>query len=191
MVIGKTFAWGHLPKTGGDATLRLFSVFPEIVVFADDRAEHAKHTFFRDREGEITGKRLALNIRRLPSWIVSWAHQLERGAPGFPPKEMATPAEMVEWDVADRMIRAFTDDGRFTIDHWIRMEHLKDDFLAFIAQQAEISTEKKVEVAAAPMVNTMEYDHDVLNWFTEQELARLYERNPRWAEIERREYEEG
>ena len=35
MVIGKEFAWAHLPKTGGDTTRTLFEAFPGLVQFAD------------------------------------------------------------------------------------------------------------------------------------------------------------
>ena len=43
MVIGERFAWGHLQKTGGDATWELFRLFPDLVVFADPRNIEAKH----------------------------------------------------------------------------------------------------------------------------------------------------
>ena len=35
MVIGKSFVWAHLGKTGGNTTLRLFQLFPELIEHAD------------------------------------------------------------------------------------------------------------------------------------------------------------
>lgn len=41
--------WAHLPKAAGDATLRLFRLFPELIISADDERTQGKHDFFRDR----------------------------------------------------------------------------------------------------------------------------------------------
>ena len=49
MVIGKDFAWAHLPKTGGDATLSMFRVFIDLVEFADREDSNDKHANFRGR----------------------------------------------------------------------------------------------------------------------------------------------
>ena len=46
MVIGNNFAWAHLPKTGGDATAKLFSIFSHAVTFADPIDSNDKHTTF-------------------------------------------------------------------------------------------------------------------------------------------------
>lgn len=184
MVIGRSFAWGHLPKTAGDATLRMFLLFPETVVFADDPSTNEKHSFFPDRQSEIADRSLVLNIRRLPSWILSWAHQLARGAPGFSPRPMPTRSEMAEWDIADQMIQRFTDNGRLTIDRWLRMERLKEDFIEFISKVTTVSEERRRAVFELPPVNTMTYNHTLGDWFTDDQLTSLYERNPTWASIE-------
>ena len=49
MVIGAGFAWAHLPKTGGDATLAMFRVFPDLVEFADPDDSNDKHAQFGSR----------------------------------------------------------------------------------------------------------------------------------------------
>jgi hypothetical protein len=191
VVIGKTFAWGHIPKTGGDATLALFRLFPEVIVFADDVTANAKHAYFPAREGQLAEKTLMLNIRKLPDWILSWAHQRHRGAPGFPPEKLATPAEMAEWDIADQMLAAHTDNGRLTIGRWLRMEFLKEDFLSFISECTDVSEANKAAIESAPKINLMRYDHDTDRWFSDAQMARLRERNPRWSALERRLYEDG
>ena len=55
MVIGERFAWAHLPKTGGSATLELFKLFPELIVFGDFEESNAKHTLFSEREDQVAG----------------------------------------------------------------------------------------------------------------------------------------
>src|SRR4051794_34196562 len=73
MVVGERFAWGHMQKTGGDATLRLFQLFPHLILHADPRNDQAKHTPFAQREDMVRGKLLVANIRRLPAWTLSWS----------------------------------------------------------------------------------------------------------------------
>ena len=34
-------------------------------------------------------------------------------------------------------------------------------------------------------MNAIEYDHDVANWFTAEQVRLLYRNNPLWAEVER------
>jgi len=43
MVIGERFAWGHLQKTAGNATLGMFHLFPDLVLDADSPNEEKKH----------------------------------------------------------------------------------------------------------------------------------------------------
>ena len=130
MVIGERFAWGHLQKTAGDATLGLFGLFPDLVVFADPRNTEAKHASFGDRKDQIEGKLLVANIRRLPAWTVSWAQHRARLAlrPDGSPVPMNSPEQMVRVPRADRCLGALTAQGRFRVDRWLRMEHLADDF---------------------------------------------------------------
>ena len=55
MVIGKEFAWAHLPKTGGDTTRTLFESFPGLVQFADPGDTNAKHVTFHERMTPCAG----------------------------------------------------------------------------------------------------------------------------------------
>jgi hypothetical protein len=73
MVIGERFAWAHLPKTGGMATERMFRLFPALIVFADPDDTDEKHATFRARRRMLNGKLLAMNLRRLPFWVLSRA----------------------------------------------------------------------------------------------------------------------
>lgn len=187
MIIGERFAWGHLPKTGGDATHHLFSIFPDLVLYSDPRFSNDKHTPFPVREASIHGKALVLNIRRLPSWLLSYSnHKARRGLfPNYEPTAMPSVQEIAESTVADETLAIFTDFGRFHIDYWLRMESLTSDFLAFIGRFSEIPQAQLEHIADLGQVNASTYDHDVDHWFTGEQIATMYRLNPIWCEVER------
>jgi hypothetical protein len=190
MVIGERFAWGHLQKTGGDATFELFHLFPDLIVFADARNTEAKHASFADRADQIEGKLLASNIRRLPGWTVSWAQQRARLSrrPDGRPVPMNSPEQMVRVPRADTRLSALTGNGRFPVERWLRMEHLAEDFCDFISAFTDLDEDARGRIAAFPDVNAMAYDHDPTHWFTPERIRRLYENNPLWAAAEREAY---
>jgi hypothetical protein len=201
VVIGHRFAWGHLPKTGGNATLALFDLFPHLIESADRRDSPDTHTYFRDREAEVTGKRLVLGMRRLPSWMLSHAQYKTRHGvdPDYVPLPMESPHQMAESSHADRVLRSFTDEGRFRIDKWLRMEFLESDFLDFISQFTEVTEVQKRQIVELGRVITggekrriakfgkafeLEYDRENSHWFTEDQIRRMYENNPVWSATE-------
>jgi hypothetical protein len=186
MVIGERFAWAHLPKAAGSATDRMFHVFPDLVQFADPQDTNDKHTPFPDRSEMIAGRLLAMNIRRLPAWVLSRAQYVARHGiwPDYEPIAMGTPQELAESSFPDSRIVLFTDDGRFEIDRWIRTEHLTQDFLQFVAEFTEVTEDQARAVAAIGPVNVEEYDHRVESWFTPEQIDTMYERNPVWARLE-------
>jgi hypothetical protein len=184
MVIGQTFAWGHLPKTAGKATVAMFGLFPDVILSADPAGEHVP---FASREAQIGDRMLVGNLRRLPNWTLSWAHW--RAHPlreGDHPLD--SPAQMASVPRADQILAVFTDHGRFHIDRWLRMEQLAEDFTAFVSGLRELSDEERHKIAAFEQVNALDYEHDVLQWFTPRQIRRMYERNPAWAAAEQRVY---
>jgi hypothetical protein len=186
MVIGDRFAWAHLPKTGGSATLKLFLLFPELVEFADVEDSNAKHTTFKEREREVAGKMLLMNLRRLPHWVLSRAQHVARWGvhPDYEPIPMASPEELAESDFPDNRLLLFIDGGRFQIEKWIRMEHLPEDFMVFVSDLTEVSDDQRAAALDLPLVNSHDYDHEVESWFTAEQIERMYERNPMWAGLE-------
>jgi hypothetical protein len=190
MVIGENFAWAHLPKTGGTATLELFRFFPDLIVSGDFDDSNAKHTLFSERDEQVTGKRLAMNIRRLPCWVLSRAQHVARHGvhPDYVPIRMDTPRELSESSFPDGRLGLFTDSGRFEIDNWIRMEHLAEDFLDFISEFTDVRAEQRSAIHALPMLNANDYDHELPKWFTADQIDRMYVANPIWAELEQRVY---
>ena len=192
MVIGERFAWAHLPKTGGSATLELFRVFPELIVFADFDPGNDKHATFKQREQDVAGRMLVMNLRRLPFWVLSRAQHVARWGvhPDYQPIPMASAQELSESDFPDDRLGLYTDGERFPIDRWLRMEQLGEDFLEFVSELTPVTPEQRAAVLSLPPVNSHEYDHELATWFTPEEIERMYERNPVWAGIEERLYGE-
>jgi hypothetical protein len=189
MVIGEKFAWGHLPKTAGNATFGMFRLFPELVVFADPTNTQAKHSSFGEREDQVAGKLLVLNIRRLPAWMLSWAqHQVRMGFKKGEPRQMFSPYEMANRQRADRTLLGLTNGGRFEIGRWLRQEHLAGDFLDFVSGYTSVNEEQRREVIELGRRNAFNYDHRVAHWFTDEHVRMMYENNPLWAETERQVY---
>jgi hypothetical protein len=190
MVIGERFAWGHLQKTAGDATLGLFRLFPDLILYSDPRNVEEKHASFASRAAEVDGKLLAANFRRLPDWTLSWAQHRARYAkrPDGKPVAMNSPHQMVDVPRADKRISILTDGGRYHIDRWIRMERLAEDFTAFVSDLTNVSADDRERITTFDSVNTLDYDHDIGHWFTPEQVQRLYRNNPLWASVEERVY---
>jgi hypothetical protein len=191
MVIGERFAWCHMQKTGGDATLELFELFPRLIVRADARNVEAKHTPFAEREPDVRGKLLACNIRRLPAWMLSWDqhHSQHRVvAKDGTPVAMSSPQQMAERPRGDRRLAHFTDGGRFQIDRWLRMEHLAYDFTSLVSELTDPTDGERQSIASYPRVNALEYDHEIAHWFTPAQVRLMYANNPVWAALEERVY---
>jgi hypothetical protein len=189
MVIGDSYVWAHFPKAAGDATLGLFRMFPRTIVRSDDITSPEKHTRFPAVEDELAGRALVMNIRPLPGWVLSFAHHMwKQSGRGRDPETMREIIREVE---PDGKLRGFCGDGRFTVDHWIRTEHLADDFLEFMATVTDVSPRARQRVLSAQRAqrtqraNVQRYDHDWSAWFTPEDIERLYEENPFWTSIER------
>jgi hypothetical protein len=190
VVIGKDFAWAHLPKTGGDATLSMFRMFPDLVEFADPEDSNDKHANFRGRAQQVRGKLLVMNIRRLPAWSLSRAQHVSRWGkyPEYEPIPMPSPDELADSSFPDSRLMLHTDEGWFWPDHWLRMELLADDFLGFVSGLREVSDVERERVLALGPVNSAEYDRELANWFTPEQVERMYLNNPSWATLEQELY---
>jgi hypothetical protein len=190
MVIGRRFAWAHLPKTAGDATTAMLLAVPGLVEFADPPASNDKHLPFWGREADVEGKLLAMNIRRLPAWVLSGAqHKARHGVhPDYEPTPLESSDEMTSRTDADDLLRWMTDHGRFRIEHWLRTEHLEEDVLSLLDALGELTPAAEAAVRAVGRVNQGGYDHSLAEGFSPDQVARLYALNPTWASIERRVY---
>jgi hypothetical protein len=179
-----------MPKTAGDATCSMLCAVPGLVVLSDPLDSNEKHATFWEREDEVGGKLLAMNIRRLPAWALSAAHH--RAAHGLHddpgPQPLASADEMAESTDPDDMMRWMTDGVRFPVAVWLRAEHLEEDVLGLLERLGARSPEAEAAVRGVGRVNTQIYERDLDRWFTAAQLRRMYERNPGWTAVERAAY---
>jgi hypothetical protein len=192
MVIGEHFAWAHLPKTAGDATHAMLTAVPGLVQLADPPGSNAKHDPFFAREQEVAGKLRVMNIRRLPAWALSAAHhRAAHGVhPDYKPAPLQKPEEIVVQTDPDDLLRWMTDHGRLAVQRWLRAEHLEQDVLALLDELGVLTPDARERILSIGYVNVGDYDRDLGRWFTNEQIRRLYERNPDWARVERAVYGE-
>ncbi|HEY1522059.1 MAG TPA: hypothetical protein VGF70_03525 [Solirubrobacteraceae bacterium] len=190
MVIGRRFAWAHLPKTAGDATLAMFQAVPGLVQFADPADSNDKHMPFFGREPEVAGKLLVMNIRRLPAWVLSGAqHQARHGVfPDYRPGPLESWEQITSRTDADDLVRWMTDHGRFEVGRWLRAECLTEDVLGLLDELGELSPQTRSAVTSVGRVNEGDYPREQAGRISADQLARLYSLNPVWAGVERRLY---
>jgi hypothetical protein len=190
VVIGRSFAWAHLPKTAGDATASMLAAVPGLVTFADPPDSNDKHLPFFAREPAVAGKLLVMNIRRLPAWTLSAAyHRATHGVhPEYRPLPLETADQMTSKTDPDDLLRWMTDHGRFRVARWLRVEALQADVLALLGELGELSVAARAGVAGVGRVNQGSYSRELADPLSEEQIARLYALNPGWAEIEQRVY---
>ena len=117
MIIGRAVSPGRTcRRPAGTATQRCSRRCPDLVEYADrDRLQRQARRLL-GQGGAIAGKLLSMNIRRLPSWILSAAHHKAVSGvwPDFEPLPMPTVEEMVENTGSRR--HAALDDRRAAAD---------------------------------------------------------------------------
>lgn len=187
MVIGEKFAWTHMGRAGGDATAQYFSVFSDYLKLEIDPPDlHKKHDTFEKRN--VNNKILALNIRRLPSFILSHIfHMPTLSKPPYPNTKDALDSKNTLSSLPDKYIKHYTNNLTLKINYWLRMEYLKEDILKFIQNFIEI-TPTIIKIYNLTAKTTADYDHDVYNYWSPDEIAILYKNNPIWSEIEKKHY---
>jgi hypothetical protein len=192
VIIGRRFAWAHLPKTGGDATYRMLTGIPGLATFADPPDSNDKHMPFFGREDEIAGRLLVMNIRRLPAWALSAAHhQAAHGVfPDYQPQPLQSADEISASTDPDDLLAWMTNQGATAVDRWLRAEQLEQDVLGLLDELGELDGASRAIVTGVGRVNVGSYTRELDARFTGAQVAALYERNPTWAGIERRVYGE-
>jgi hypothetical protein len=186
VIIGKDFAWAHLGKAGGEMTHALFNIFPELIEYADEPHTLEQHTPFQERAEQVGDRVRVLNIRRLPSWMLSfhiWQSQ-EGLAPKYETAPMLSPHQIANSDRADFFLSKYRPAEDPRIDVWLRTEHLVEDFLAFVRERTEVTEAHLATIRDLPRVNELVYDKRIDHWFTSAHIRLMYVRNPLWATVE-------
>lgn len=194
MIIGPDFVWLHFPKCAGttlDLALRdLLAGRPGITFDeVDHQSGYWHHTIAErkraDQSFDPSGKRIISCIRRLPSWLMSLVlFEAERNPRHIPTREMIVRGQCYngsEVNQADFFMDLFSGD----VNQWIRIEHLALDVAtAFNLDLIDVS--EALERHRTNVATT--HIRDIAFWFTDHDLATLYDNNPAWASVETRVY---
>ena len=192
MIIGPSFLWLHLPKTGGTSMNRLFRerAMAGVTVDADDtRAKHDS-VALRESQGSWRAgeRRRFITARRLADWLLSdWQHKRRHmGLPhlDFEPVRCGLSYSLRlggTWVAADWWLQYFAVDEHTTA---LRLEHLADDLNTHLLPLLPADTAPFQQ--QLPRENARPGDTRVR--FSTADLQRIAAVNPRWTAWEQRVY---
>lgn len=207
MVIGERFVWSHFGKTGGDSVHEMFRVISRHTIYRDAIDMPEKHLNFYKNEERLgydltRSRKRIMNMRRLPSWMLSFAHHkqrshsipvlkevLLRGRVLFESDIEVSPAMEGASDFREVRVDAILEEfmcGR--IDRWLRTECLADDFITVMREFVPINASEEEEIRRIRINVSPNYNRDVFASFSPEELETIYRKCPSWAGIEKEVY---
>jgi hypothetical protein len=201
VVVSDKIIWLHVPKTAGDATLRMFCELPIAWRVLDPHTDPRKHGVLAEAFARAPGSescKVIVNLRRLPETLVSYFHHMQRHAPdecyanGRRFGELSY-REYLHWVLSHPETQTYDwildhHLGDREPDHFLRVSDLAASFLDVLGRHHEIPAEVRPRIGAA-RANIGDYAHGTaLDWFTRDEMQALYANCPRWTRSERAVY---
>lgn len=194
MILTERILWAHLPKTAGTTTDLLFQRSGLPLLWRDSQDSPTKHWPPQDHVELapllLTPRVRVVNFRRLPWWLLSnHHHKIQAMALDPAIQQMQSGLfyrhKQQAWLPADWWLERFGVD-----DQWcfLRVEHLKVDFLALLKRHQPIGLRSQLRIALTRSRNRLSYDRRLSQWFSPEQLRLIYATNPRWAAIEQRIY---
>jgi hypothetical protein len=194
MIVGKSFIWLHLPKTGGSSFSQLLRKIDRDyncgLVFDDDSLP-LKHDSLelrvkRNPHFNYQEKKIFITIRRLDAWLVSdWYHK--RNFNGLNLSWVPVQYGLYYsnrlggvWTAADWWLKYFNIDKHNF--YFLRTEYLCDDIKNILIPQALPSVEEKAIVV--PRVNENPTISAQRLSIDDKFQTLFREVNPSWARIE-------
>jgi hypothetical protein len=193
MIIGDTFLWLHLPKTGGTTMNQIFRQLAIPGIAIDPDGERCKHDSVALRQSQGSwragGRARFITARRLAAWLLSdWKHKRRHcGLPdlAFEPVRCGLYYSLRlggVWVAADWWLRYFEVDATVTA---LRLESLVDDFNARLLPLLPATTPP---LQAPPRLNAAPLQNNAEALFSPQDLAVMRVVNPLWSQWESRLY---
>jgi len=188
MIVGESFVWLHMPKTGGTTMNRLFREYNKGNIVVDSDGEKGKHDSISLREAQSgwragTRKRY-ITIRKLEKWLISdWLHKkYHYGIEGSIDKMRQglfySLREGGTWLPADWWLKYFDIDK---IDAILRLEHLEEDVYSLMRDDVPGIERIKVDFKCnrAKIRFPGEY-----RAFSADDQKVIRDNNPMWAAVE-------
>lgn len=184
------FVIGHIGRTGGDAAKIIIHYTLRYGGESHELEPNLRFTglFDADKHRPFDGTEpmRVLSFRRLPAFILS----IRQHHKVYARVDLGDGEACSYLTNGDDELRRFTADGTWSVDKWLRCEYLRDDICALLTEiyRERFNNKMKAVLYSAETKATVPYNHNVFDFFTSKQLYRLYEKNPRWAEIEYRLY---
>lgn len=187
MITSPRFVLAHIPRTGGTAIKQITATLnlPDIQIITTPHLEQHKTP-------DLRGRDLILSIRRLPqrelshfklAYQTATLHITDQRRPNETIGQFAT--RMLS---GEAQIIRMTAAGQSPVIHYIRMERLRDDLAAVLSRYFPITVEQRTLIETARTQPPLQYDHDIAQYFTAEDIAELYRRSPHWTRHEKRAY---
>jgi hypothetical protein len=191
MIIGPSFVWLHLPKTGGTATAHTFRSLNLPNLTIDKDATDSKHDSLEMRmksKGiDIFDKKVFITSRRLPQWLLSdWHHKniiMGLDLPFEPVKSGLFYSLRLggTWVAADYWLNYF----QVSQCHGaIRLEELEADANRIVHSLLPSGTPR----LTFSYMNDIEYSSHLGDFFNSSDVRRIYSNNPYWLNWEHQVY---
>lgn len=206
MIISDKFIWLHVGKTGGTSirkTLRIIKNRIDPSIELNDDKYFNKHdsikartnthydTPFKYSESYLNSLDKILNIRRLPSYLMSrsqWneKHHNARLGKTFNKEILlegfATGVSRHILDHCESTLNRFIEKSKDV--KWITCEHLNEDFLQLMKTYYDLD-EDTIRLINDVRINVnTDYDKNIHDYFTDDELVKVYNNCPTWKELE-------
>lgn len=198
MVVSEALIWLHIPKTAGDATLRMFEALDVAWQVKDAHSDPRKHETLAEacqRVPDAGRRAVVANLRRLPELLPSYFHHMQRHAPderfangmrfgelGFPDYldyVLSHPEQQSHDWLLDHQL------GDREADHWLRVSELAESFLEVVGRYHRISPEAAARIRELRANEGHYPSADVTRWFRRDQMQALYANCPRWSRTER------
>lgn len=181
------FVIPHIPKTGGDAIKQIFASLnlPEVAMAPINGDKHRPIFPCQDQD-------LILSFRRLPNRELSlYFHaqnywKQERAKERY--KYDTATENILHLSTSEAELTRYLKSGEFRPKYFIRSESLRSDLESVLSHYYELNASQKTIIALQPTKRPMQYNKDIWDYFTEEDVKRLYRRSPLWAEMERAAY---
>lgn len=190
MIVGETFVWLHLGKTGGKTMRSAIELIEDETlekIYRMPDHHFSVEEYEKKYQKVISDKKIIIGFRRMPSWMQSYNIQSHK-AYSAEFSSLAKDGLMISrsgvtFKPDDEIKRYFKTKKSLNDAEFIRIENIFEDFSSVFSNNL-FCKEKLLDVCKIKK-GSREYEKEV---FSHEDLVRMYENNPIWRDLERRLY---
>lgn len=203
MIIGEKFLWLHLGKAAGTTTRHMFHTLRGMVDNTIEMNEKGfnghdnidKRTNFYDEpfkydEEYLYGLDKIINIRRLPSYILSRCeHAFKSHGVKYTKDHMLNGLTEGSYSAiynADNVLMKYIE--KKEPDHFIRSEYVNEDFIRIMGNYYNLTNKVMSRLINSEDNVNLDYNKSLSYHFTDSELKRIYDICPIWSSYEEKIY---